>query len=102
MAFRRTWRRVAAILIALVLVVFAGYAVYVGFVGSDQLIHPAGNTDCRTPLVRYGWPYEAINYEIADLGRPDLDGIGLLLLPHSAPYSWLSIWARCRRPLKST
>ena len=66
MAFRRTWRRVAAVLVALALVGFAGYTVYVGFVGSDQLIHPTGNPDCRTPLVRYGWPYEAINYEIAD------------------------------------
>lgn len=59
-------RRVVAVVVGLALVGLIGYTVYVGFVGSDQLIHPTGNPDCRTPMVRYGWTYEAINYDIAD------------------------------------
>jgi pimeloyl-ACP methyl ester carboxylesterase len=51
---------------ALALVAGVGYTAYVGAVGSDQLIHPTGNSDCRTPLVRYGWTYEPINYDITD------------------------------------
>jgi pimeloyl-ACP methyl ester carboxylesterase len=36
-------------------------------VGSQELVHPAVvNTDCRTPAARYGWDYEAINYDKAD------------------------------------
>jgi len=73
----RVWRtgrrgagRIAALVLglatALVLAVGIGYTAYVGAVGSDQLVHPTGNADCRTPLVRYGWAYEAINYDIAD------------------------------------
>ncbi len=63
---KRIVRLVAALAAALVLVVGIGYTAYVGAVGSDQLVHPTGNPDCRTPLVRYGWTYEAINYDIAD------------------------------------
>jgi pimeloyl-ACP methyl ester carboxylesterase len=67
---RRGARRIAALGLglaaALVLTVGIGYSVYVGAVGSDQLVHPTGNPDCRTPLVQYGWAYEAINYDIAD------------------------------------
>jgi len=66
---RRT-RRIAALVLglaaALVLVGATGYTAYVAAVGSEGLIHPTGNPDCRTPLVRYGWTYEAINYDIAD------------------------------------
>ena len=67
---RRRARPIAALVLgliaALALVAGIGYTAYVGTVGSDQLIHPTGNSDCRTPLVRYGWTYEAINYDIAD------------------------------------
>ena len=67
---RRRARRIAALVLgliaALVLVGGVGYTAYVGAVGSDALVHPTGNPDCRTPLVRYGWTYEAINYDIAD------------------------------------
>ena len=63
---RRIRRGFVALLAAVVLVGLTGYTAYVGVIGSDQLIHPTGNPDCRTPLVRYGWTYEAVNYDIAD------------------------------------
>jgi pimeloyl-ACP methyl ester carboxylesterase len=63
---KRIVRLLAALIAALVLAGGIGYAAYVGTVGSDALVHPTGNPDCRTPLVRYGWAYEAINYDIAD------------------------------------
>jgi pimeloyl-ACP methyl ester carboxylesterase len=63
---RRIRRGVVALLASTTLVGLTGYTAYVGAIGSDQLIHPSGNPDCRTPLVRYGWTYEAVNYDIAD------------------------------------
>jgi pimeloyl-ACP methyl ester carboxylesterase len=63
---RRIRRGVAALLAALALLGLTGYTAYVGAVGSDTLAHPVAIPDCRTPLVRYGWTYEAINYDIAD------------------------------------
>ena len=66
---RRIRRGVAALLAALTLLGLTGYTAYVGAIGSDQLTHPSGDPDCRTPLVRYGWTYEAINYDIADDGH---------------------------------
>ena len=63
---RRVRRGVVALLAATCLVGLTGYTAYVGVIGSDQLVHPTGNPDCRTPLVRYGWTYEAVNYDIAD------------------------------------
>lgn len=40
-----------------------GYFGYLGWEGSNQLVHPPDpNRDCRTPSV-LGWEYEAINYE---------------------------------------
>jgi pimeloyl-ACP methyl ester carboxylesterase len=42
----------------------ATYTGYVGVAGADRLMHPDRSTDCRTPVVQYGWPYEAINYDI--------------------------------------
>jgi pimeloyl-ACP methyl ester carboxylesterase len=63
---RRIGRLIAGLVAVLALVAGVGYTAYVGAVGSDQLLHPSGNSDCRTPLVRYGWTYEAINYDIAD------------------------------------
>jgi hypothetical protein len=62
---RRIRRGLFALLAATALVGLTGYTAYVGVIGSDQLIHPTGNPDCRTPRVRYGWTYEAVNYDIA-------------------------------------
>lgn len=63
---RHVRRGVAAFVAAFVLFALSGYTAYVGAIGSDQLAHPSANPDCRTPLVRYGWSYEAINYDVAD------------------------------------
>lgn len=46
----------------LVVAASVGYFGYMGWEGSDQLVHPPSpNTDCRTPAV-LGWEYESINY----------------------------------------
>ena len=59
---RRRLVRVAALLVAVILI---GYFGYVGWEGSGQLVHPPDqNRDCRTPA-DLGWAYEAINYEVA-------------------------------------
>jgi uncharacterized protein len=63
---RRVRRGLAAVVAALLLFGLTGYTGYVAAIGSDQLLHPTGNTDCRTPTVQYGWTYEAINYPKAD------------------------------------
>ena len=58
-------RRPVGLLIGLLLVGSIGYFGYVGWEGSDQLVHPPDpNRDCRTPAV-LGWEYEAINYDRA-------------------------------------
>ena len=62
----RIARRLIALLIAVLLVVLVGYTTYGVVVASDMYVHPGGSGDCRTPLDRYGWKYEAINYDIAD------------------------------------
>ena len=50
----------AALLVALV-----AYFGYIGYEGSRQLTDaPAPAADCRTPMTM-GWPYEALNYDIA-------------------------------------
>lgn len=61
----------------LMLVVLLAYTTYVGVVGSDAFVHESNVTDCRTPMQRYGWRYEAIGYDLADDDRlvtanPDL------------------------------
>lgn len=58
--------RLAALLVALVLLAGLAYTGYAVAAGSDALTHPAGNSDCRTPQFRYGWAYEAINYDLVD------------------------------------
>jgi pimeloyl-ACP methyl ester carboxylesterase len=63
---RRVRRGLAGLLASLIVLGLAAYTTYVGAIGSDTLAHPVALADCRTPLVRYGWSYEAINYDIAD------------------------------------
>lgn len=63
----RVARALLALGVAAVLVGLGGYMAYVGSVGSEELVHPTGkNEDCRTPAQRYGWDYEAVNYDPAD------------------------------------
>jgi pimeloyl-ACP methyl ester carboxylesterase len=63
---RRTaiWRWVS-FLMALVLVLLVAYLAYVGYRGSQQFGARARSGDCRTPTSAFGWPYEAINYDLA-------------------------------------
>jgi pimeloyl-ACP methyl ester carboxylesterase len=73
-AARGAWRglpRVPRRLLVGVLVAgligLSGYAGYVGMIGSEEFVHPAVKwPDCRNPTVRYGWAYDAINYDKAD------------------------------------
>ena len=59
-------RRVLVAAIAVGVVALGGYVGYVAAIGPDALLHPDPAADCRTPADRFGWPYEAINYDIAD------------------------------------
>jgi pimeloyl-ACP methyl ester carboxylesterase len=57
--------RWVSFLFAAVLVAVITYLAYVGYEGSRQLTDPPNRTsDCRTPATM-GWPYEAINYDLA-------------------------------------
>jgi pimeloyl-ACP methyl ester carboxylesterase len=67
---RRLGLALLAGLAGLLLVGLFAYLVYVGAAGSEAFVHPTGkNQDCRTPAVRFGWDYEAINYDKADDAR---------------------------------
>jgi pimeloyl-ACP methyl ester carboxylesterase len=47
-----------------------GYSAFAGWYGANIFMHPSrGAVDCRTPSDRFGWAYEAINYDIADDAR---------------------------------
>lgn len=65
----RTQRIIAAAAIAVPLLAFSGYVGYVAVVGSDMFTHPDRDRNCTTPDQKYGWKYEAINYDIADDAR---------------------------------
>ena len=74
---RRSWATarmrqrigVVAAIVASVLVV-GGYLGYVAVVGSEMFTRPERDANCTTPAApRYGWRYEAINYDIADDAR---------------------------------
>lgn len=67
---RRVRRAAVALVIVLVIGVL-GYSTYVGYEASRQAVSVDENRshDCRTPMDVYGWPYEAINYPIADDAR---------------------------------
>jgi len=57
---------VAAAVVALICITLSGYTAYVGAVGSDLLVDPIPSRLCSTPATRFGWAYEAVNYDIAD------------------------------------
>lgn len=58
-------KRIASVVLAIVLVAGIPYFGYIGLEGSRRLVHGHDvNTDCRTPAA-LGMPYEAINYDIA-------------------------------------
>ena len=63
----RVWLRRLALLLAvaavLYLVGFGGYGFVVG--ANDYLSGEPRGTGCATPSSRFGWAYEAINYDIA-------------------------------------
>lgn len=66
----RRWRWLGIGLIALLLVAWAGYTGYVGFEGSRLLVSRTTQLiDCRTPMMQFGWAYEAVNYDAADDAR---------------------------------
>jgi len=50
---------------ALVLALVVLYLGYLGYQGSDVFTAHSRAGDCRTPASAFGWPYEAINYDIA-------------------------------------
>ena len=61
--------RLVLLIAVLVLLLGAiGYATLVGVLGSRALLHPPAWPDCRTPLERFGWAYEAINLPDASPG----------------------------------
>ena len=59
-------RRILVVLIAVAILALGGYVGYVAAIGPSGLLHPTPAADCRTPDDRFGWAYEAINYDIAD------------------------------------
>jgi len=63
----RSWPRIIlAVVVAVALLGLGGFIAYAAVIGSDTFIHPNPAADCRTPADRFGWTYEAINYDIAD------------------------------------
>jgi len=67
MTRRRTLFRLAVVAVVAVTVAVAGYAGYAFVSGSAEYL--AGTPEhigCDTPLHRFGWAYETINYDIAD------------------------------------
>ena len=63
---RRTaiWRLVSFVM-AISLVGLVAYLAYVGYDGSQVFGAHSRSGDCRTPASAFGWPYEAINYDLA-------------------------------------
>jgi pimeloyl-ACP methyl ester carboxylesterase len=78
MTGRRWVRVIAAAFVILMVVGLVGYSAYVGAVGSSALTDPTRRAQCSIPATQFGWPYEAINYDLADddhliAANPDLD-----------------------------
>lgn len=64
---RPAWRRLS---VGAVVVGFLAFSVYTGYaavVGSAEVVNSsAASTACETPGTRFGWDYQAINYDKAD------------------------------------
>lgn len=68
----RAGRGTVAGAVLLGLVGVAAWVGYAGHLGSESLLHPAAAdkwAGCDTPMSRFGWPYEAVNYDAADDAR---------------------------------
>lgn len=70
----RSWPRLARRVSGVVSIVIAlgllGYGTYAAISGSADFTEAVVTApDCRTPADRYGWDYEAINYDKADDAR---------------------------------
>jgi len=70
----RSWprwaRRVSIALSVAILLGLLGYGGYAAASGSADFTEAVVTApDCRTPADRYGWAYEAINYDVADDAR---------------------------------
>jgi pimeloyl-ACP methyl ester carboxylesterase len=64
---RPAWRRLSVGVVVVGLLAFVGYTGFAVVVGSAQAMGPSGNAaPCDTPGTRFGWDYEAINYDKAD------------------------------------
>jgi pimeloyl-ACP methyl ester carboxylesterase len=58
-------RWLSAIGVATVMLVVAGFSIYVGVRGAHAWVEGGVSPDCRTPAY-FGWPYQAINYDQAN------------------------------------
>jgi len=66
----RVGRRVIIAVVVVGLLGFGAYTGYVGAAGSQEIVHPTGKwTGCDTPASRFGWTYQAINYDPTDDAR---------------------------------
>jgi len=65
------WARRVSIVVSVVIVLgLLGYGTYAAISGSADFTEAVVTApDCRTPADRYGWDYEAINYDKADDAR---------------------------------
>ena len=66
----RRWRRLINGGVAVALIGFGAYTGYIGAAGSGAIVHPrATRAGCDTPKTRFGWMFEAINYDPTDDAR---------------------------------
>jgi len=65
---RSKWPRIAVILVVLAGLAYVGGLTAYGFLaGADEYLSGTPRaTSCETPKSRFGWDYEAINYDVAD------------------------------------
>ncbi len=64
--------------IAIGLVGIGAWTGYAAVKGSERLVHSSRHwPDCGTPSYRYGWAYEAINYDQADDARLEAENPGM-------------------------